>query len=251
MLRINKTGRFPQVDDILPNHEFARSRLELSAADAEFLAGVLPRLPCDDTQDDPITLDLNGRVLVRSRESNGSRPTEVELTSSRLTGEPVALNMNRRFVERAVKLGFREAFVYGAESPVLCRDERRRFLWALLDAKSAVPRGDDPIRVESPRPPNPKQHSQRERKPSMPSTDSAKSTEAAPAQTSQRKARTKRTRPASSGSSIEQAIALRDALLVAMKQANELARTLKQQRRHDRIVTNTLASLKALQKVAG
>ena len=177
MLHVNKTGRFPQVDDILPNHEFARSRLELSAVDAEFLAGVLPRLPCDDTQDDPITLDLNGRVLVRSRESQGARPTEVELTSSRLTGEPVTLNTNRRFVERAVKLGFREAFVYGAESPVLCRDERRRFLWALLDAKIAVPRGDDPIRIESPRATIPKQHSQRERKPSMPSADSVKSTE--------------------------------------------------------------------------
>ena len=36
-----------------------------------------------------------------------------------------------------------------------------------------------------------------------------------------------------------------------MKQANELARSLKRQRRHERIVANTLASLKALQKVAG
>jgi hypothetical protein len=36
-----------------------------------------------------------------------------------------------------------------------------------------------------------------------------------------------------------------------MRQANELARTLKRQRRQERIVANTLASLKALQKVAG
>jgi hypothetical protein len=250
MLRINKAGRFPKTDDILPNHEFARSRLELSAADAKFLGDVLPRLPGDNDQDDPITLDLNGRVLVRSRESAESRPTEVELVSSRLTGEPVTLNTNRRYVERAVKLGFREAFVYGADSPVLCRDERRRFLWALLDPKSAIPRGEDPIRIESSKPPASVPTTQSQQETSMPTTET-KPAATPPAQATKPSNRTKRTRPVATGSTIEQAIAMRDTLLIAARQANELARSLKMQRRQDRIVANTLASLKALQKIAG
>ena len=58
-----------------------------------------------------------------------------------------------------------------------------------------------------------------------------------------------RTRP--TASTIEQALALRDALRSVAQQAGELARSLKQQKRQARIVATTLASLKELQKVAG
>lgn len=50
-------------------------------------------------------------------------------------------------------------------------------------------------------------------------------------------------------SPIEQAIAFRDALRAAIVQANELIRSLKQQKREARLVQTTLASLKQLQKV--
>jgi hypothetical protein len=50
MLRINKNGRFPKLDDTIPNHEFARSQRDLSPSDAEFLAKVIQGLPCDDPQ---------------------------------------------------------------------------------------------------------------------------------------------------------------------------------------------------------
>jgi len=52
-------------------------------------------------------------------------------------------------------------------------------------------------------------------------------------------------------STIEQAVALRDTLRNVAGQAGELARSLKQQKRQARIVATTLASLKALQMVAG
>ena len=50
-------------------------------------------------------------------------------------------------------------------------------------------------------------------------------------------------------SPIEQAIAFRDALRAAVVQANELIRSLKQQKRESRLVQTTLASLRQLQKV--
>ena len=50
---------------------------------------------------------------------------------------------------------------------------------------------------------------------------------------------------------VDQAIALRDSLLLVARHANHLARTLKLQRRQERLVASTLASLKALQKAAG
>ena len=54
-----------------------------------------------------------------------------------------------------------------------------------------------------------------------------------------------------SGSPIEQTAALRDALRATARQANELLRSLKRQKRQSRIVETTLASLKQLQRVAG
>jgi hypothetical protein len=60
-----------------------------------------------------------------------------------------------------------------------------------------------------------------------------------------------RSRNEVAASTIEQAILLRDILSNAAKQANELAKSLKLQKRQSRIVESTEASLRQLQKVAG
>jgi len=217
------------------------------------LKETIPRLPCDDTQHDPITLDLNGQVLVRSRETAASRPTEVLLGSSQLTGEPVLLNTDRRFVARALKLGFRSVCLYGPSSPALCVDEHRRFLWALLDKGSAIPRHDDPQRIEAP--------GRADVGSAISTTEPQEKVIAvgppAVTRSTARPSETTNVRSAKSllaraaGSAIDQALALRDTLRTAAQQAGELARSLKQQKRQARFVASTLASLKELQKVAG
>jgi hypothetical protein len=253
LLRIQKDARFPKIDQILPNPDVAKSRLELSQVDAGFLKETIPRLPCDDTQHDPITLDLNGRVLVRSRETAASRPTEVLLGSSRLTGEPVLLNTDRRFVARALKLGFRSVRLYGPDSPAMCVDEHRRFLWALLDKGSAIPRHDDPQRIDVPSRADvgsaiskakPKEKVMAVGLPAV-TRSTAKPNET----TNVHSAKPMHVRAA--GSAIEQALSLRDTLRAAAQQAGELARSQKQQKRQSRFVASTLASLQELQRVAG
>ncbi|MCE9605135.1 MAG: hypothetical protein K8U03_09575 [Planctomycetia bacterium] len=255
LLRIQKDARFPKIDQILPNPDAAKSRLELSQVDAGFLKETIPRLPCDDTLHDPITLDLNGRVLVRCRETAASRPTEVFLGSSKLTGEPVILNTDRRFVERELKLGFRSVRLYGPDSPAMCVDEHRRFLWALLDKGSAIPRHDDPQRIDAPSRADvvtgstiittkPKEKVMAVALPAV-TRYTVKPSET----TNVPSAKPVHARAA--GSAIEQALTLRDTLHSAAQQAGELARSLKQQKRQSRIVASTLASLKELQRVAG
>ena len=249
MIRFQKEGRFPKIDDLLSRPDAAKSQLTLSDSDAKFLGDVLPRLPCDDVQFDPITLDLNGRVLIRSRETADGRPTEVELVSSRLSGEPVQLHSNRRYLERALRLGFRQLHLNGPDAPVLCTDQRRRFLWALLDRKSAIPRHEDPIRISSS--PTPSATSPPRTSTKAKTMTVSETSATAPRLASSGAARTKPVGPKSAGSPIEQAALLRDALRVAARQANELLRSLKRQKRQTRIVESTLASLKELQKVAG
>lgn len=149
LLHVQKDARFPKIDQILPSAEAAKSRLELSGPDARFLADTLPRLPSDDSVHQPITLDLKGTVIFRCRVVETGRPTEVLLPASRLVGESVLLNMNRTYLERALKLGFQTVCFYGPSSPALCVDDRRQYLWALLDKDSAIRPTENSIRIES------------------------------------------------------------------------------------------------------
>jgi len=221
----------------------------LNSKDATFLSDVIGRLPSDDPQYNPVTVDLNGKVLIRSRDAEQRRPTEVELTSSRLVGVPVVFNTDRRYVERAVRLGFREARILGPNSPVLCQDERRKYLWAILSPEGVIPRSDDPIRIESRPQAAIRSTSRKHRSDVMPATKSRPDTSTP--ETAKPNNRIARSRPATKGGPTEQAIALRDSLRVAALAAHQLVRSLKQHKRQSRIVESTLASLKQLQKAAG
>lgn len=262
MVAVQKEGRFPKIDDILPDPATSPSRLELSPADAAFLSEALPRLPNENPAHDPITVDLNGRVLIRARESATARPAEIELLGSKFVGEPVVWNTNRRYLDHAIRLGFKTLHARDAKSPVLGADERRRFLWCLLNAEDAIPRHDDPVRISpessARRPVNriksttPNFHPvplpEAPMSVPMAKQQVAASTTAA---TPHDAKPVKRTRPRLTVSTIEQAVVLRDALRGVARQAGELVRSLKQQKRQARIVASTLASLKELQKVAG
>src|SRR5690606_13734390 len=131
-LKIQKDARFPQVDDHVPAAGSATAVVRLDAGDAAFLSDALNRLPCSDSHNQPITLDLNGQEVLRSRASDGSPTTELILTSSRLEGEPLRASTNRRFLARAVKLGFHAVELRSQEAPVCCRDEHCAYVWALL-----------------------------------------------------------------------------------------------------------------------
>jgi len=262
MLAAQKEGRYPKIDDVIPKPATAKSRLELSADDAKFLGEVLPRLPCDDPLFEPVTLDLNGRVLLRAREADRARPTQVELTASRLEGPAVTLNTNRNYLAQALRLGYWTLHSFGPESPILCADERRRLLWCLLDANSAIPRHEDPVCILPPteqgrtvnriRNALPHQQSPSPAKAPMPVTITNPQVAAsATAATPHDAQPAKPTCTRQAASTIEQALALRDALRVVAQQAGGLARSLKQQKRQARIVATTLASLKELHKVAG
>jgi len=194
-----------------------------------------------------------GAFMFSSKFNAASYPTEVLLGSSKLTGEPVILNSNRRFVERALRLGFRSVRLYGPDSPAMCVDEHRRFLWALLDKGSAIPRHDDPQRIDAPSRADfgstnitrkPKEKVMAVAIPAVTRTT------AKPSETTNVPI-VKPVHVRAAGSAIEQVLALRDTLRTAAQQAGELARSLKQQKRQSRFVASTLASLKDLQLVAG
>lgn len=214
-LKVETEGRFPRVDDCFPDTE-PTARLQINPGDAEFLTHTLPSLPADDTCNDRVTLDLNGRVILRAKGATASRSSELILSNSKLHGAPVRLSSNRQYLARAVQLGFRELQITSPTAPIVCRDRQRRYCWAVLSDDSVLPASADPIVVSSP------------------SKSVTRVTSAKPASVGPRRQPTLAAPPVAEPqepSPIQQATALRDALRAASTAAGQLLRALKRQRR--------------------
>jgi hypothetical protein len=126
---------------------------------------------------------------------------------------------------------------------VVCQDESRRYGWALLGKEGVIRSSDDASVTASPSasqtPPIP-----------VPRVKTVNNTTIPPIPAKSSTRRVLPTKSAKTSSSLDQAIALRDSLRNAASTAQQLIRSLKQQKRESRIVASTLASLKQLQKVA-
>lgn len=252
-LRIEKDAKYPKLDDLFRPAEQARSTLHLDPADAHFLVDALPRLPGGEDKDRPVTLDLSGHVAIRAADEEQTSVTELTLTNSRSSGETILVNTNRSFLLHAAQLGFREIGLFGPEVPIQCDDPRRQYLWAVLDAKSALQSGDNPICIASPLASGPaapipaatiplpttRQRSAMTRK-RTPNQDPDLPAVPANPPATQAAENTK------SPSPIEKAQALRDALRDALTKTNELITSLKRQRRQSKLVETTLSALEEL-----
>jgi hypothetical protein len=191
-----------------------------------------------------VTLELNGSIAVRAKAADQTKPTELVLNNSAWSGEPVRINTNRRFLARAVSLGFRDLFLFGPKPPAACQEGNRRYAWALLDPEAAIRPSENPIRLESP-PARPTKSPQAPRRTRLPPSKKDKP------ETAERTA-LRPTTPAEAkepSTAIEQAAALRDLLRNAARQAGELIRTLKQDRKQSRQLRAAMASLRGIQSL--
>ena len=262
-LAIDTDRKFPRTEEIIQRPETAVTRLTIAPADAEFLADAIERLPCEeDDMHQAVTLDLNGKVIVRARASGSKVPTELVLNRSSTSGEDIRLTTNRNFLARAVKLGFRELYMYGAEVPLQACDENRTLLWALLGESGAIQPNPKAIQIES------RQFGdgQSQRSDTVPTPISRRANTMVKATT--RPQNTAADEPLDGGGNgsgsghgnpngsagpvdpVELAEALRATLRTALGQVSELVSALKQQKRNTRSVQSALATLRQLEKVA-
>jgi hypothetical protein len=136
-LRIEENGRFPVVEDAIPRIT-RPSRLHLHPEDAQFLMATLPKLPGRDDDYSPVTLDLTTPPAVRARSAKGNLATEVVLARSTSAGPAVRVVTDRRYLHRAAQMAFEDIIVVRPDVPLLCRDERRVYVWMPLEANSAI-----------------------------------------------------------------------------------------------------------------
>ena len=239
--------RFPDLDRILPGPGSVATRLRLDAHDARFLLDSLGRLPGADEDNAPATVDLNGRIAVRARDADNDPATELVLSRSSYTGTPVRFQTNRELLARAIRLGCGELEVADADSPVVGRSGERVFAWQPLSKESALGPSDDAVRIDSdPRPAPTPATGDGTMKPRA--TVSDRTTPTSLGLSARREAANSNSpeTPAGLAALIGEAEALHATLADARSRAGRLVVALRKQRRREKLLGSTLASLRQL-----
>ena len=146
---VQKEARFPQVEEAIPATDSVTTRILLDPEDARFLQDALDRLPGSEGPNSPATIDMNGKVAIRARCGEQSQITELVLNRSSYSGPPLRINTNRRFLSRALELGFSEIGISDVETPLVCREQDRIYAWQPLSGDAAIEPADNVIRIES------------------------------------------------------------------------------------------------------
>jgi hypothetical protein len=161
--RIDMDARFPAIDQVVPKAARIASRCTIAQADAAFLAQTLPRLPGHDDSFAPVTVDLGDQVVIRAKAAGQDRVSEVVLSGSTASGKAVRFSTNRTYLARAMALGFRELQVVDANTPMLCADGIRQYVWMPLGKDDIVAPTADAVRIASDSSPAARPHCKQER----------------------------------------------------------------------------------------
>ncbi len=231
-------GKFPQLD------QFARdigghSWLHVDPSDAIFVSDRLDNLPGKTDRESPVYIELNGNVAIRGHDTARQTATELRLTKSRYDGSNVTMPVNRKYLKNAIDLGVaRLGFDPKDRTPLIGYGDRKTFIVMPLEgdepkleankitvltsnAKVAVPE-NSPKALRVPKP--------------------------IPAATVCRNVKP-RSKATGKVVLLDDAVKLRQNLRETLTGVNDLIRSIKAQRRQDKLLRDTVASLRKLQNV--
>ena len=151
-LTIAPAARYPDVEAAVPKSK-RPTTITLSEPDAALLADLLPQLPGKKDECAPITLDAEGgRIAIRARGDNDTKPNETFLTGSRFTGPPIRIAFDRRFLLKALSLGCRTLRLADPSRPLVALAENTLYLAAVLEPSVCVGPLDTPAQALAPAP---------------------------------------------------------------------------------------------------
>lgn len=139
---VETEGRFPNVDLVIPAPSSLVSSMAVDTDDAQFVLERLDKLPCNDPLHEPVTVELNGSVAIRSRQDASTAAVELVLSRTQRNGDEYCLQMDRRYLGRALKLGLREVGFTGGGGPCVARDAQREYVWMGLGQENTISAAD-------------------------------------------------------------------------------------------------------------
>lgn len=147
--RINQEGRYPEITKVIPAPKATRTSLRFDETDAAFPLARSEQLPAADLTERPLTLDLNGSATIRARRDDESPTTELALSRSQRVGDELRIGTNRDYLTRALRLGFRSIDFVSSESPCVCREGDRTYIWMPLAKNEVLLPDPEAIRITS------------------------------------------------------------------------------------------------------
>jgi hypothetical protein len=128
-LTLDRKSRYPDVDAVLRPLSQHTTRWLIGPEDADLLKRVLPRLPKGEDDVARLEVELGDPVVLRAGVHGSEEEMQRGLAHSQVQGEPLRVVMNPLYLWRAVCLGFTEVRLKGPNHPLLCEDERRKYVW--------------------------------------------------------------------------------------------------------------------------
>ncbi len=262
-LPVDPISRFPKIEPLIQRTGHECTTLILTEEDSERLRNGLGDLPAAKEAYSPVTVDMNGQVIIRARGEDEQRVTELRLGSSVSRGIASCFETNRKYLQRASEMGFREIESSLQDSRVSCRDGNRLYLWMTLgagatSANASNPSNSAPATERSPISPEIPEVSQTEAATCpLSSNNLSPQPQETSMTTSSHSGNGRVSSSASEGNTseqaqenvIEQAERVRDSLTVSLSDVRSLISLLKKQKKQNRLVRSTLASLRELEPV--
>ncbi len=235
-------GKFPRLDQFARNIE-GHSWLHLDPTDAAFVAERLDSLPGKTDPESPVYVRLDNGIAVRGHDTKQQTATELRLIKSRCEGSPVVTPVNRRFLKNALGFGIsRIGFDPKERTPLIGYGEQKMFVIMPLegDEPPVEPEKITVLASDSNLPVSQKSDKPTPDEKPIPSTKANRTPKPRP------KANGK---PKSQPALIDEALKLRQNLRETLGGVNDLIRSIKTQRRQDKLLRTTVASLRKLQNV--
>jgi hypothetical protein len=258
-------GRYPRVDQILPKLKDQTTTLTIDPGEVSFLLHTLPRLPRPEDDAERITLDMDQEIIVRAN-GQSEQTTDVVLTRSKHEGKKLRLCVGRGLFGQALEIGIERFSFSDADKPVLGQGENRTYVWLPLSPKLAVAASADCRRIEAvdgsaPPAGKPRRdpvvvHSNGNGNAQALVNDKengsvAVSENGADHASASVPARKKRSgKSAAAVSILETSQKLREQARALAHGLNDMIKTIKAQRRQNRLVETTLSSLRQLKGLA-
>jgi len=227
-------GSFPKTAQLLVPSEKA-TILDIAAGDAGFILDRLDKLPGKKEHESPIHLSLDTKVTLRAYDKEQSGTT-LELSRSHYTGTNVTVACNRLFLKNALQFGFLQFRIDPPGKPLVCPGEDRTFVFmTFTPAEPEI----DPAKMNVVTSAT-----------AQPVVATAAKASITPVQVKRRRRRVVKqdvVKPATSKAVLLQsAEQIRQDLRNSLIQVNTLIREVKAQRSKDKLIQNTMDSLRKL-----
>jgi DNA polymerase III sliding clamp (beta) subunit (PCNA family)/exonuclease VII small subunit len=113
-------GTYPNWRQVVPNQTSKWNRVVLADESVRMMQQAVPMLPGADTVNQPVVLEFaDNKLWVKGRGKDDKQDTTMTVPEAQVTGEPFKIALNRIYLLRALRFGFKEIRIADELSPLV------------------------------------------------------------------------------------------------------------------------------------